>query len=61
MHEPPKSKQLPGNPFALHGAQGGPEAQALLALAWEIRTLTMLEHPHVEHETVTKRMKDSLE
>ena len=55
------SPHLPGNPFALHGAQGGPEAQALLALAWEIRTLIMLEHPHIEHETVTKRMKDSLE
>ena len=51
------SPHLPGNPFALHGAQGGPEAQALLALAWEIRTLIMLEHPHVEHETVTARMK----
>ena len=58
MHEPPKSKQLPGNPFALHGAQGGPEAQALLALAWEIRTLAMLEHPHIEHEEVAARMKE---
>ena len=56
MHEPPKSKQLPGNPFAIHGAQGGPEAQALLALAWEIRTLTMLEHPHVEHEETLTRL-----
>ena len=55
------SPRLPGNPYAIHGAQGGPEAQALLALAYEIRTLIMLEHPHIEHETVTKRMKDSLE
>ena len=55
------SPHLPGNPFAVHGAQGGPEAQAALALAYEIRTLIMLEHPHIEHETVTKRMKDSLE
>ena len=58
MHEPPKSKQLPGNPFALHGAQGGPEAQALLALAWEIRTLIMLEHPWIEHEEVAARLKE---
>ena len=50
--------QLPGNPFALHGAQGGPEAQATLALAWEIRTLIMLEHPWIEHETITARMKE---
>ena len=55
------SPHLPGNPYAIHGAQGGPEALALLALAYEIRTLIMLEHPHIEHETVTKRMKDSLE
>ena len=51
--------QLPGNPYAVHGAQGGPEAQALLALAWEIRTLTMLEHPHVEHEEVAARLKEA--
>ena len=58
MHEPPKSKHLPGNPYAIHGAQGGPEAQALLALAWEIRTLTMLEHPWIEHEEVAARLKE---
>lgn len=52
------SMNLPGNPFALHGAQGGPEAQALLALAWEIRTLTMLEHPWIDHETITARLKE---
>ena len=51
------SPHLPGNPYAIHGAQGGPEAQATLALAWEIRTLIMLEHPHIEHEEVTTRMK----
>ena len=51
------SLHLPGNPYALHGAQGGPEAQATLALAWEIRTLTMLEHPHVGHEQVVARLK----
>ena len=52
------SPHLPGNPFALHGAQGGPEAQALLALAWEIRTLIMLEHPHVGHEAIDARLKE---
>ena len=51
------SPHLPNNPYAIHGAQGGPEAQALLALAWEIRTLAMLEHPHIEHEEVTARLK----
>ena len=50
------SPHLPGNPFELHGAQGGPEAQALLALAWEIRTLTMLEHPHINHEETLTRL-----
>ena len=50
------SPHLPNNPYAIHGAQGGPEAQALLALAWEIRTLTMLEHPHVEHEETLTRL-----
>lgn len=52
------SLHLPGNPYAFYGAQGGPEAQATLALAWEIRTLIMLEHPHIEHETITARMKE---
>ena len=50
------SLHLPGNPFALHGAQGGPEAQATLALAWEIRTLTMLEHPWIDHEETLTRL-----
>ena len=49
---------LQDNPYALHAAQGGPEAQATLALAWEIRTLIMLEHPHIEHETITARLKE---
>ena len=53
------SLHLPGNPYAFYGAQGGPEAQALLALAWEIRTLVMLEHPHVEHEEVAARLKET--
>ena len=50
------SPHLPGNPFAIHGAQGGPEAQALLALAWEIRTLTMHEHPWIDHEETLTRL-----
>ena len=50
------SPHLPGNPYAIHGAQGGPEAQALLALAWEIRTLTMLEHPWIDHEETLTRL-----
>ena len=61
MYEPPKSRQLPGNPYAGIAAAHNDTTQALLALAYEIRTLIMLEHPHIEHETVTKRMKDSLE
>ena len=50
------SPHLPGNPFAVHGAQGGPEAQALLALAWEIRTQTMLEHPYFDHNGTHARL-----
>ena len=50
------SLHLPGNPYAFYGAQGGPEAQALLALAWEIRTLTMHEHPWIDHETTLTRL-----
>ena len=52
------SLHLPGNPYAFYGAQGGPEAQALLALAYEIRTLTMLEHPWIDHEEVEARLKE---
>ena len=58
MHEPPKSKQLPNNPYAEYAQQHMDPALATLALAWEIRTLTMLEHPHIEHETVTARLKE---
>ena len=50
------SPHLPGNPFAVHGGQGGPEAQALLALAWEIRTQTMLEHPYFDHNGTHARL-----
>ena len=50
------SPHLPGNPFAVHGAQGGPEAQAILALAWEIRTQTMLEHPYFDHNGTHARL-----
>ena len=46
MHEPPKSKQLPGNPYAIHGAQGGPEAQATLALAYEIAEMRRVLDPY---------------
>jgi hypothetical protein len=53
MHEPPKSKQLPGNPYADYAQQHMDPA-----LAWEIRTLIMLEHPHVGHEQVEARMKE---
>ena len=59
MYEPPKSRQLPGNPYAGIAAAHNDTTQATLALAWEIRTLIMLEQPHVEHETVTARLKDS--
>ena len=59
MHEPPKSKQLPGNPYADYAQAHMDPAQALLALAWEIRTLVMLEHPNVEHEQVTARLKEN--
>ena len=34
-------------------------ALATLALAWEIRTLIMLEHPWIEHETITARLKEA--
>ena len=37
--------QLPGNPFALHGAHMDP-AQALLALAYEIAQIRRILDPH---------------
>ena len=40
------SLHLPGNPYAFHGAQGGPEAQALLALAYEIAEIRRILDPH---------------
>ena len=40
------SPHLPGNPFAIHGAQGGPEAQATLALAYEIAQIRRILDPH---------------
>ena len=40
------SPHLPGNPYAIHGAQGGPEAQALLALAYEIAQIRRIIDPH---------------
>ena len=40
------SPHLPGNPFAIHGAQGGPESQALLALAWEIAQIRRILDPY---------------
>ena len=49
---------LPGNPYALHGAQGGPEAQALLALAWEIRTLALQNSPY--HDDWTHRLQEAI-
>lgn len=58
MYEPPKSKQLPGNPFAGVAAAHGDVTQAVLALAYEIRTLTMLDHPYVDHNDVQKRITD---
>ena len=50
------SPHLPGNPFAVHGSQGGPEAQALLALAYEIRTHAMIQHPLYDHEETLLRL-----
>ena len=58
MHEPPKSKQLPGNPYAEYAQAHMDPAQATLALAWEIRTLVMLEHPWIDHEEVAARLKE---
>ena len=40
------SPHLPGNPYAILGAQGGPEAQALLALAYEIAQIRRILDPH---------------
>ena len=40
------SVNLPGNPYAIHGAQGGPEAQATLALAHEIAQLRRIIDPY---------------
>ena len=59
MYEPPKSRQLPGNPYAGIAAAHNDTTQAILALAWEIRTLIMLEHPHIEHEEVAARLKEN--
>ena len=56
MYEPPKSRQLPGNPYAGIAAAHNDTTQATLALAWEIRTLTMLEHPWIDHEETLTRL-----
>ena len=40
------SPHLPNNPYAIHGAQGGPEALALLALAYEIAEIRRILDPH---------------
>lgn len=50
---------LPGDPYADYAQQHMDPALATLTLAYEVRTLIMLEHPHVEHETVTNQMKDN--
>ena len=52
------SPHLPGNPYALHGAQGGPEAQALLALAYEIRTLVLQNSPY--HDNWAHRLQEAI-
>ena len=46
MHEPPKSKQLPGNPFALYAQQHMDPALATLALAYEIAQIRRILDPH---------------
>ena len=56
MYEPPKSRQLPGNPYAGIAAAHSDTTQAILALAWEIRTQTMLEHPYFDHNGTHARL-----
>ena len=46
MHEPPKSKQLPGNPYADYAQQHMDPALALLALAYEIAEIRRIMDPY---------------
>lgn len=47
---------LDDNPYAKYAQAHMDPALALLALAWEIRTLTMLEHPWIDHEETLTRL-----
>lgn len=58
MYEPPKNKHFPGNPYAGYAMASSDPAEVLKVIAYELRTLTMLEHPWIEHETVTARLKE---
>ena len=46
MHEPPKSKQLPGNPYADYAQAHMDPALATLALAYEIAQIRRILDPH---------------
>ena len=46
MHEPPKSKQLPGNPYAEYAQAHMDPALATLALAYEIAQIRRILDPH---------------
>lgn len=52
------ANKLPGNPYAHYAEVHMDPALATLALAYEIRTLVMLEHPHVDHIETVARLKE---
>lgn len=56
MYEPPKNKHFPGNPYAGYAMASSDPAEVLKVIAYELRTLTMLEHPYVDHNDVHKRI-----
>lgn len=51
------NKHLPGNPYA-DAASRGDVASSVLAVAYEIRTANMIEHPYYWHELTARRMKE---
>ena len=58
MYEPPKSRYFPGNPYASVASAHGDVTQAILALAYEIRTANMIDHPFFDHNETITRMED---
>ena len=52
------SNKLPGNPFALYAEAHMDPAQALLALAWEIRTLVLQNSPY--HDNWAHRLQEAI-